>query len=469
MRIAINLCMKDFYHRRLYVALLWLVVVFSAVVDVLLPRYAQLFSLHSYIALPIIVLCFLITALAVQSDPLMGDRRFWITRPISWQNLLAGKILFLICTIHAPVLIAQSAAMIANGFSPLQHLPALAKAQLSLAVILTVAAVFASVTRNLVHMGIVFLAAGFAVMIAQTQWNNYLFDDWDSARNLRFWIDSIPLVLIGAFLLWLQYRTRKARYVIALTFILLIAGFSQYNEVNEKLWHAAARYRAWQDGVLRNQSPVAATFISGSPAIYSNGEKIVGDFAFRVQFTGIPKEHNLFLEKANFAITAPDGSAWESGWKWCASGHFIISAGDECQIIASINKGFYQHVRNQAVHVRALLALRLFGPPKQVMPQQGKLSPAVYRAGLCGLPWDQIEQPICIFTDFPSALFFYRDYKDSNDYPISFDYSEFSGSIWRCRTAQMGGFSNPPQWISMRREEAWFETTMDIPQIRLSD
>ena len=44
--------------------------------------------------LPLVWAC--VAALAVQEEPLVGDRNFWTTRPYRWPSLLGAKLMFVI-------------------------------------------------------------------------------------------------------------------------------------------------------------------------------------------------------------------------------------------------------------------------------------------------------------------------------------------------------------------------------------
>jgi hypothetical protein len=486
MRNTLRLCIKDFSHLWPYVAFLWFVVVLRAVTDMLMPNHVWLLFLHENI-FPIATYlpCFLIAALAVHDDPLTGDRQFWLTRPISWKDLLAGKILFLVFAIHAPVLIAQSAAMLVYGFSPLHRLPILAEQQLTLLVFLAVVAVFASVTRTLAQIIILAMAAGIVLIATKILLDPMFIGDWDSAQTMRFWIYNTPLALIALFLIWLQYFRRIARCVIPIIFILIIIGASFNDRVFAHFWHSTARYRAQQDGVLRNQTP-KVSFL-GSPTLHYKravgnvtGRDVAG-FVLPVQIAGIPEGHGLISEWINFIVIAPDGSTWESGWKkrngiykaLYAPGENLLLTNGENLIVPNVDGKFYQRIQDKSVRVRIALAFRLVGPPAPVILQKDRLSPILNGEGLCGPPRDQSKLPVCLFNKRPSAVFFFKN----GDVPLG--NSEAGTSIWGYRTATIYSsvnFQQPaplPQpsedQLSVRREEAWFETILDIPQINLSD
>lgn len=53
----------------------------------------------------------------VHAEPIPGDNQFWITRPYRWSGLLAGKLLFVLLFVNAPVLAAQLVVFHDSGFA----------------------------------------------------------------------------------------------------------------------------------------------------------------------------------------------------------------------------------------------------------------------------------------------------------------------------------------------------------------
>jgi hypothetical protein len=102
----------------------------------------------------------LLAALAVLQDPLVGDDAFWMTRPYGWPTLLTAKVLFVILSIHAPLLLADVLVLQSHGFFTVQSLSTLLVKQLWVFGALTLPAMaIATLVRTLAH----FVAALFAV------------------------------------------------------------------------------------------------------------------------------------------------------------------------------------------------------------------------------------------------------------------------------------------------------------------
>src|SRR5262249_28576319 len=90
-------------------------------------------------------------ARVVHDDTLVGDRQFWITRPISWQALLAAKLLFLVIFVALPTFIADWAVLWREGLAPASHVPGLLWRTAANSALWIPVVAMAAVTRNLVE------------------------------------------------------------------------------------------------------------------------------------------------------------------------------------------------------------------------------------------------------------------------------------------------------------------------------
>jgi hypothetical protein len=109
----------------------------------------------------------------VQSESLVGDRQWWLTKPYEWGSLLNAKLLFVAAFVIVPIAVAKAAVLAESGFAPSAYLPGLAWSLVLLAVylyapLLALAAVtstFARATLTILgtFAGLVLLAivAGF--------------------------------------------------------------------------------------------------------------------------------------------------------------------------------------------------------------------------------------------------------------------------------------------------------------------
>src|SRR5438477_3072586 len=69
--------------------------------------------------------CMYLAASAVHQESLTGHQQDWLTRPIRRRSLLLAKLLLLVVFAGLPRTVAQAAALVLNGISPLRHVPLL--------------------------------------------------------------------------------------------------------------------------------------------------------------------------------------------------------------------------------------------------------------------------------------------------------------------------------------------------------
>ena len=165
--------------------------------------------------------------LAVQDDPLPGDRQFWITRPYRWPVLLGSKLLFAAACVHVPYLLADIAVLGARGFQPWQWVPQLAAKQLMLAAGLTLPAIALAAAfegfANLALTGVI--VAGAAVYLAGI--SPSLLSHWRAAEDVRAVALLALLAVAAAAIIAMQFARRATlRSRILGIAALLVAGFA---------------------------------------------------------------------------------------------------------------------------------------------------------------------------------------------------------------------------------------------------
>ena len=167
MHAAICIFRKDVRRLRAPVGLFAGLMVLFTWLEARVPQRTELgnFLLPCEILL-LVAACYL-SVTVVHQEAAAGDRQYWLTRPISWQSVVAAKALFAVAFFSLPVFLANVAALLANGLSPLAYSGALAAKQWFLAafLILPVLAI-ASVTRNFGQWTLWIISAFAAVLLA---------------------------------------------------------------------------------------------------------------------------------------------------------------------------------------------------------------------------------------------------------------------------------------------------------------
>jgi len=160
---------------------------------------------------PILVLfwAFLILRV-VQSDTLVGDRQWWITKPYQWWNLLAAKLLFISVFISVPLVLVQLFLLHRSGFSILHNLCNLFLMQFTLPLFITLfSLLLACLTRNLSQalLGVgILLAAIIVFSWLRSQFSSNTLDESSKfSQNLQSFLYIAPFIFVP---IW-QFARRK--------------------------------------------------------------------------------------------------------------------------------------------------------------------------------------------------------------------------------------------------------------------
>jgi len=102
-----------------------------------------------------------LAALLVLQDPLVGDRHFWMTRPLRWPALLAAKLILVVAAVHVPLFLADVYVLIARSFALSPHLLGLLTKQvLFFAAVILPAIALATLVRSYKHFVVLLFANG---------------------------------------------------------------------------------------------------------------------------------------------------------------------------------------------------------------------------------------------------------------------------------------------------------------------
>jgi hypothetical protein len=483
MQIALRLCIKDLKQRWIFILVLELCVLWRAALDILLPRYLQLMPLNDYLPGILVMLAFsILIVLTIQADPLVGDRQFWVTRPISRWNLLAGKALFIIGTIHLPILIAQLTAMLANHLSLSQHWFLLLQNQLAIGAFAAIVVLMAAATRSLARFALLaivlfyaFQLTDFFFLILPAMLGAVNVEPWDSAAGIQSLIRFPIIILTALILLWFQYSTRARNRTLIFSILAITFSINDLIMSSTIFWHPMAQHRARMTGVLRNTSPVSVQILPDKFRFYKLESDQLHPFRLDmpISIQGIPESYKLVFEKIKCAVFIPGRAKWESGWigkdivfsPKLTQDQSIPSDGDYLVSLKPFEWYPLGHNQNTTVHLQATLAFRLIAPPQTILLPQNRLVPVFDQDMRCGTyVKNGVMQPVCMAAGIQKAWLNYK--------PSALEFGA-SYSIWRQTISDQSilGLSSPPSGasISMQPEEAWFTTSIDVPKIRMSD
>ncbi len=128
-------------------------------------------SIGAYISLSIILVgvlkivsLALIVSMSVQGDSLVGSTSFWLSRPVSARQLLAGKSVFLAGALISPTLLVEVLFLLFNRVTAWDILRSVPQTLFYSILAVAILMVLAAVTRNLLQM----LAFGLVSVVVMT-------------------------------------------------------------------------------------------------------------------------------------------------------------------------------------------------------------------------------------------------------------------------------------------------------------
>lgn len=243
----------------------------------------------------------------VQSESLVGDRQWWITKPYQWGQLLSAKLLFLGAFIFLPIVIAKGAVLAEGGFAPFGYLPGLgyslvifaAYLLVPLFAIAVITSTFARATLTTLGVVVAFIALEAVVSISVMS---------GFAVSWITWIVLGILLCAGFVGIGLQYA-RRATWT---TRVILAGGLVLVSMALAVSGNSALVAMSYpQNGAPLQLSYKANSTVNGFSQ--SSGRKTIG-IDVPVQVSGIAAGTAVDLDAMQVSAEAADGRHWKSGW-----------------------------------------------------------------------------------------------------------------------------------------------------------
>jgi len=302
----------------------------------------------------------LITA-AVQQDALVGVSQDWLVRPVRRGALLCAKLIFILVTVHGPMLAADFAHGTASGF-PLRDTIAAALARtvyFALIFDLPVLAV-AALTRTMVQAAATLLAIWFVVAVCIAI--GFLVRGGApppfAASGMRWMTPAFwSFLAFGAatVIIPLQYRhraTSRARAILwGAVFLAPLLSFST--------WTAAFSVQSFLSPDPAFAQPIAITFEPTlGRAVAESAPTPAGTVLLPLRLTGVAPEAIVMSDRAFLRLVGGDGKTLYSGRTTVNIGYgddFPAGASERGEVRLhqriALPKTIYEVVR--ARHVRA--------------------------------------------------------------------------------------------------------------------
>lgn len=294
MRQAIHIFRKDIRSMRIEVGVL---LAFAGL-------YAWVGSDWSVILLEIVAVC--VIARAVQTDPVPGDRQFWLTRPYRRSSLAAAKLLFALICVGIPIGMAHVMLLWRAGFSLPDSVPALLTFQVLLFLAGAIPAVaLASVTSGILPFlfSTLVLAMGYlAEDLRSPGWLGMLSGTPAAAGWVRNVIAGMVIVCAALFIILRQYRDRSttASRVTAFAAFHLAAAIFLWLPQSVAL---AVQQKFSKDAALA--APVTAA-PQGLQGPYLTGRGDVARIPMAIRVDNIPADLEVRADAAAVTLEWPD-------------------------------------------------------------------------------------------------------------------------------------------------------------------
>jgi hypothetical protein len=347
-------------------------------------------SHERWIPILLVLSWWLLIVRTVQSEALVGDRQYWITRPYDWKKLLAAKILFVAAFVTAPLFISYAFLLAKAGFRPLpSFVPWLLWMHVELVMLLLLPiAALATVTSTIAQMVLTVLAVGLYMAGAATL-AAYVPSEGFSSGS-----DGVQAaVLIGACIatvVW-QYSRRKTNHSRAILAaaagaIIMIIVATPYRTL------VSFQYPQLNPG---ERQPVQLALIPAMPpGVMPSGDKDL-QIQVPIRVSGISEGSFVGLDGTMLTMEAPDGLTWNSGWQ--SNPQLLYPHQELLQLNFEAKRSFLERVKATAVRFHISFALTVWRDkgPTRISAAKGDFElPGV---GLCSIDRIDSTSLLCRF------------------------------------------------------------------------
>jgi hypothetical protein len=349
--------------------------------------------IESVLNLAVLAVWAFVAVLVIQGEGPVGDRQFWVTRPYPCGVLLGAKALALVTFIHVPSFAADCAILVARGFNPLGHLPALFAKQAALAIALTVpAAALAAVTRNLVQfVPAAVVVAGLAVFLDGTLMPPEL--SWRSPGTAQRIIPLVCAAVTGAAILFLQYFRRRTNLARGLTVAALLAAGLIFVFIPREyvfrtqcvLWGLRIYPQPASMGVVIEKKPVVEQRYQPRGLV-----RTTALLSIPVRLSGMdqtPATRGRHSEQLDLEVVGANGEKWKGpyfsfSWQF-SQGRIWFNGLGEGSIFLMLDRAFYDRVKDAKVTIHGRAGLTFFRLQEPVRMPALSVSTPVPGLGRC--------------------------------------------------------------------------------------
>jgi hypothetical protein len=292
-------------------------------------------------------------ARAIQDEPLVGDRQFWVTRPYQWKQLLVAKILFVFTFINVPLFLIHVSLLRLAGFHVLPELYGLLYLQFltSLAFLIPIVAL-AVVTPTVAQMVLAVVAV--LILMGMLTGLGSAVPNANFGSGSEFFQISIVIVVALAVILW-QYSRRKvvfARWLIAAAAVAvtLVMVATPYRTIIEREYPALAA--GGQPPVQLSLHPVETPVVRDDAYVRDDVEIMIP-----LNVSGVASGSIVALNGLEATIDSA-GTQWDSHWH--SYSQVLYSGQTRAQLRFNVPADLYERIKTLLVHTRLTLAFTGF-------------------------------------------------------------------------------------------------------------
>jgi len=296
----------------------------------------------------------------IQSESLVGDRQFWVTRPYDWKQLLTAKALFVLAFINLPLFCTDAFLLARAGFHPAHYVAGLLWMQLLWIVLLfLLIATLASVTRNIPQMLLLVL---FVVlyMIGSSALSSMVRKS-DLSGGVDWW-EGLLLIVVAITIILMQYSRRKT--ALSRWLMVGVCAFLTVTAVVTQLIPSDRSRIAREYPSSSGTPPVELGLIrSESEGNYTPVFDHEVSFVLPLNVSGVPKDSILTLDGIIVTLANANGLHWDSEWQGNAQSFFPDQK--TAHVAFRIKQDIFDQLKSGPVNARLLLAFTLYRETNQ--------------------------------------------------------------------------------------------------------
>lgn len=309
-----------------------------------------------YVAPALIIFWVFLVVRVVQSESLVGDRQWWVTKPYVWWELLLAKLLFIFVFICVPLFHVQIFLLHHFHFPVFANCPALFRTLSSLFLLLVCfCLLLAGLTKNLAQLLMV-VGVMALVLIASAL--------WASQSSLGSAMQAAPVVVdyLTDFLIWIGLASavvyqfaRRRKWTVVGSLVVLIGFVIGISAVFTSSKVVERRYTPIDRSAAPLQISVKPVETSNESKDFSRSSSREVQLSIPVGVSGVAEGTIVQLNAVNIYAESPERSSWSPGWLYESQ---TFWPEDKVKTMSySVGRREYEKLKDTPLHLLVDLAI----------------------------------------------------------------------------------------------------------------